>query len=82
MELSTDGELDADYFVSDLLDTIGWDILRHEIAVRDGVPLVFRGGSYKIFESFDNLMNLKRIQHLANLLTGEGKATESMLSQE
>lgn len=67
-ETGPTSEVDTKYFIKEVLDTFGWDVIANEVSLEDGVPLIKRNGTVAVFESLDNLVNFQRAQVLAQKL--------------
>ncbi len=77
-------EVDTKYFIKEVLDTFGWDVIANEVSLEDGVPHIKRNACIAVFESLDNLVNFQRAQVLAQKLVpgplNPLKASDSQLS--
>lgn len=67
-ETGPTNDVDVRFFIKELLETIGWDLISNEVGVEEGVPLVKRNGKYGIFESLDNIINIRRAELICNWL--------------
>ena len=66
------------YYVKELLESIGWDLIETEIRVEEGVPLVKRNGNSLVFDTFDNIINPIKIDMIASKICG----SENDMSQD
>lgn len=65
------------YYIKDILETIGWDIIELETAIEDGVPLIKINNTTLAFCSFDNIVNILKIQMVAAKLSGDSHNNSS-----
>ena len=76
---STDDDgVSLHYYIKDILEVIGWDIIELETTLLDGVPLIKVNNKALAFCSFDNVVNIFKIQMLAAKLSGQSSNTSSI----
>lgn len=74
-------QLDQGYFLRELLEAVGWDLIYNEVKSEEG-GLYFKSAAGKrlIFESFDNVVNVRRVKNIASIIDPQYNHSISDLS--
>lgn len=57
-------EYTENFFLSDVLEAFGWDLLLAEVEIHEGVLILSRGDSLLIFDDLHNYLNYEKTEQL------------------
>jgi hypothetical protein len=60
--------MEKDYLLKDLMNTIGWSILRNEVRIVDDMVCLAKEPNGYVFQNFNDLINLNLIRDICDVL--------------